>query len=84
MKKHPCKIKILSCICLIFTLFALLPAPRTQAALYDKEKIASPYAAVYNVENDMFVFEKDADAFISPSATAKATQIFLWRQKLFQ
>jgi D-alanyl-D-alanine carboxypeptidase (penicillin-binding protein 5/6) len=71
MKKYSRKIKILACLCLVFTLFALLPAPRAEAALYDKEKIASPYAAVYNVENDMFVFEKDADALISPSVTAK-------------
>lgn len=71
MKKYSRKIKFLACLCLVFTLFALLPAPRAEAAMYDKEKIASPYAAVYNVENDMFVFEKDADAFISPSATAK-------------
>ncbi len=71
MEKHPRKTKFLACILLVFTLFAILPAPRAEAALYDKEKIASPYAAVYNVENDMFVFEKEADAFISPSATAK-------------
>ena len=71
MKKHPRKSRILAYLCLVFTLFNLLPAPRAEAALYDKEKIVSPYAAVYNVENDIFVFEKDADAFISPSATAK-------------
>ena len=58
-------------LCLFFSLFALLPAPKAEAAIYDAEKIVSPYAAVYNVENDTFVFEKDADALISPSATAK-------------
>jgi D-alanyl-D-alanine carboxypeptidase (penicillin-binding protein 5/6) len=71
MKKHPRKIKILALLCTVFALFAALPAQKANAALYDKEKIASPYAAVYNVENDTFVFEKEADALISPSATAK-------------
>jgi len=71
MRKYPRKIKLLALLCLVLALFAALPAPQAQAALYDKEKIASPYAAVYNVENDTFVFEKDADALISPSATAK-------------
>lgn len=71
MKKHPRKLRILALVCLVFALFAALPAPQAEAALYDKEKIVSPYAAVYNVENDTFIFEKDSDALISPSATAK-------------
>ena len=71
MKKHSHKVRFLALLCLFFSLFALLPAPKAEAAIYDAEKIVSPYAAVYNVENDTFVFEKDADALISPSATAK-------------
>jgi D-alanyl-D-alanine carboxypeptidase (penicillin-binding protein 5/6) len=71
MKKYTANIKFLAILCLLPLLIAILPAPKASAAIYDKEKIISPYAAVYNVENDTFVFEKEADAFISPTATAK-------------
>ena len=57
---------------LLFTaLFAALGAPQAMGALYDSDKIASPYAAVYNVENETFIFEKNADEVISCTATAK-------------
>ena len=71
MKKRFRNIKFLSFLLCFFALFAALGAPNAQAALYDAEKIASPYAAVYNVENDTFIFEKGADEFISCTATAK-------------
>ena len=71
MKKRSRNIKFLSFLLCFFALFAALGAPNAQAALYDAEKIASPYAAVYNVENDTFIFEKGADEFISCTATAK-------------
>jgi D-alanyl-D-alanine carboxypeptidase len=71
MKKTSLKLKLISFFLCFLALFPLLPSPVAQAALYDSEKIASPYAAVYNVENGTFIFEKGADEFICPSATAK-------------
>lgn len=35
------------------------------------EIVFSPYAVVYNVENGIFVYEKDADAVIAPASTTK-------------
>lgn len=35
------------------------------------ESVFSPYTVVYNVENDVFVYEKNADAAIAPAQTAK-------------
>ena len=71
MKKLSRKIKIFSCILLIATVFTTFGAPQAMAELYDADKILSPYAAVYNVENGTFIFEKGADEFICCSATAK-------------
>ena len=63
--------KAFSCLlcALVFSLSAF--APQAKAAMYDKDKIASPYAAVYNVENKTFIFEDNADAYISTTAVAK-------------
>jgi D-alanyl-D-alanine carboxypeptidase (penicillin-binding protein 5/6) len=52
-------------------LLPFLLSPFAGAALYDSEKIFSPYAAVYNVENGIFIFEKNADEFISATVAAK-------------
>lgn len=41
------------------------------AAMYDENQINSPYAAVYNVENKAFLFEKNADERISAANCAK-------------
>lgn len=41
------------------------------AAMYDESKINSQYAAVYNVENGTFLFQKGGDEKISSSNTAK-------------
>ena len=71
MKKYSRKIKIFSFVLLFTALFAALGAPQAMGALYDSDKIASPYAAVYNVENETFIFEKNADEVISCTATAK-------------
>jgi len=71
MKKYSRKTKFISFLLCFIALFAALPAQISQAALYDAEKINSPYAAVYNVENDTFIFEKGSDEFISPTATSK-------------
>ena len=62
--------KILCALFLAALLFNIL-APIASAAMYDKEKVVSPYSAVYNVENEMFIFEKDADEPISATSCAK-------------
>ena len=71
MKKRSFKTRFFALALLLTVLLAALCAPGANAALYDAKKIASPYAAVYNVENDTFIFEKGADEFISCTATAK-------------
>ncbi len=71
MKKSRYFAKTVLClICALLLLFSF-PADIAQAAMYDKDKIASPYAVVYNVENGKFIFEENADAHISTTATAK-------------
>ena len=71
MKKYSRKTKIFSCVLIFTLLLAALCAPQAMGALYDSDKIASPYAVVYNVENDTFIFEKGADEIICCSSTAK-------------
>jgi D-alanyl-D-alanine carboxypeptidase (penicillin-binding protein 5/6) len=71
MKKYSRKTKIFSCVLIFTLLLDALCAPQAMGALYDSDKIASPYAVVYNVENDTFIFEKGADEIICCSSTAK-------------
>jgi D-alanyl-D-alanine carboxypeptidase len=71
MKKILTRAKKLFCIMLTALLLTLQASIFAQAAMYDEDKIASPYAAVYNVENGTFIFEKNADEIISSTATAK-------------
>ena len=63
--------KTVSCLLCTLLLFFSVFAPCANAAMYDKEKIASPYAVVYNVENGTFIFEDNADAYISTESVAK-------------
>lgn len=65
------KIRKLSLALCFIMLLPFLLSPFAGAALYDSEKIFSPSAAVYNVENGIFIFEKNADDFISATAAAK-------------
>lgn len=52
-------------------LFVLIFGILAQAAMYDENKVNSPYAAVYNAEKGIFLFEKNADIRISASNCAK-------------
>ncbi|MBQ8402902.1 MAG: D-alanyl-D-alanine carboxypeptidase [Clostridia bacterium] len=63
--------KTVSCLLCTLLLFFSVFAPAANAAMYDKDKIASPYAVVYNVENGTFIFEDNADAYISTTSVAK-------------
>lgn len=56
---------------LFFALFFLMPLSTVEAADYDENNIKSRYAAVYNIENGMFVFEKNSDEHIAPAGLAK-------------
>lgn len=71
MRTSSRKIKLFSLVLCLTVLVCAVCAPASYAALYDKDKLASPYAAVYNVENGTFIFEKEADAPISTTAVAK-------------
>ncbi len=62
--------KVLCLFCTLLLFFSL-PLPMSRAAMYDKEKIASPYAVVYNVENGIFIFEDGADEYISTTSISK-------------
>ena len=52
-------------------LFIFLFGVAANAAMYDKSKVESLYAAVYNAENGTFLFEKNADMRISAANSAK-------------
>ena len=54
-------------VLLISFMFSFISSAKT----YDESKINSKYAVVYNIENDMFVFEKNANEHISPAGLAK-------------
>lgn len=71
MKRNLRGAKKLFCLMFSALLLICLASSTAGAAMYDEDKIASPYAAVYNVENGVFVFEKNADEVISSTATAK-------------
>lgn len=71
MKNYSRKLNFFPLALSLVFLLAAFFAPSASCALYDPEKITSPYAAVYNVENDTFIFEKNADEIISCTATAK-------------
>ena len=65
MKKRFC--------CLFCVLFAFLFLPITAFAepYADADSLASAHIAVYNVENDVFVYTKSAEEEILPASTAK-------------
>ncbi len=67
MKKTK-KLAALFSAVLILVLSCAVP---TGAKLYDETKINSKYAAVYNIENGKFIFEKGADKQISVAGSAK-------------
>jgi D-alanyl-D-alanine carboxypeptidase len=52
-------------------LFIFLFGTTANAAMYDKNKLDSLYAAVYNAEKGTFLFEKNADMRISAANSAK-------------
>lgn len=62
------KFSLFLCALMLFaSIFGIL----SQAAMYDENKVNSPYAAVYNAEKGIFLFEKNADIRISASNCAK-------------
>lgn len=71
MKKKSRKLKFFSllfCALLLSANFLSFPAG---ADMYDEDKVNSSYAAVYNVENKTFVFQKNSDDKISSANCAK-------------
>ena len=63
--------KLFSFITAFVLLISFMFSFTSSAKTYDESKINSKYAVVYNIENDMFVFEKNANEHISPAGLAK-------------
>ncbi len=63
--------KLFSSITSFVLLISFIFSFTSSAKTYDESKINSKYAVVYNIENDMFVFEKNANEHISPAGLAK-------------
>lgn len=63
--------KLFSSITSFVLLISFIFSFTSSAKTYDGSKINSKYAVVYNIENDMFVFEKNANEHISPAGLAK-------------
>ena len=65
MKKRFCCL-----FCVLFT-FLFLPITAFAEPYADADSLASAHIAVYNVENDVFVYTKSAEEEILPASTAK-------------
>lgn len=63
--------KLFSSVTAFVLLISFMFSFTSSAKTYDESKINSKYAVVYNIENDMFVFEKNANEHISPAGLAK-------------
>lgn len=63
--------KLFSFVTAFVLLISFMFSFTSSAKTYDESKINSKYAVVYNIENDMFVFEKNANEHISPAGLAK-------------
>ena len=56
---------------LIFALCLIVPFSVQAKPFQNEESISSPNVAVYNTENDVFVYRRNADQTVLPSSTAK-------------
>lgn len=63
--------KLFSSVTAFVLLISFMFSFTSSAKTYDESNINSKYAVVYNIENDMFVFEKNANEHISPAGLAK-------------